>query len=60
MEKVLRELDTTWTTMKFDTEPHSRTKQALLQPSEELIETLEDNQVEYIWLVQFFYVETNN
>ena len=34
MEKVLRELDTTWTTMKFETEPHSRTKQAL-----------EDNQV---------------
>ena len=46
MEKVLRELDTTWTTMKFETEPHSRTKQALLQPSEELIETLEDNQVD--------------
>ena len=46
MEKVLRELDTTWSTMKFDVEPHSRTKIALLQPSEELIETLEDNQVQ--------------
>ena len=45
MEKVLRELDTTWTSMKFDTEPHSRTKIPVLQPSDELIETLEDNQV---------------
>ena len=45
MEKIIRELDTTWTTMKFDTEPHLRTKQALLQPTDELIETLEDNQV---------------
>ncbi len=45
MEKVLRELDTTWTSMKFDTDTHSRTKIALLQPSDELIETLEDNQV---------------
>jgi dynein heavy chain len=45
MEKVLRELDGTWTEMKFDTEPHSRTATVLIQPSEELIETLEDNQV---------------
>ncbi len=45
MEKVLRELDTTWTAMKFDTDAHSRTKIILLQPSDELIETLEDNQV---------------
>ena len=47
MEKVLRELDTTWTAMTFDTEPHSRTKIPILQPSDELIETLEDNQVRY-------------
>jgi dynein heavy chain len=45
MEKVLRELDTTWTAMKFDVEAHSRTQTILLQPSDELIETLEDNQV---------------
>ena len=45
MEKVLRELNTTWTSMKFDTEPHSRTKIPILHPSDELIETLEDNQV---------------
>lgn len=46
MEKVLRELDTTWSTMKFDTDAHSRTKITLLAPSDELIETLEDNQVQ--------------
>lgn len=46
MEKVLNELDTTWTSMTFDVEIHSRTTSALLQPSEELIETLEDNQVQ--------------
>ena len=45
MEKVLRELDTTWSAMKFDTDLHSRTKIVLLQPTDELIETLEDNQV---------------
>ena len=46
MEKVLRELDTTWTSMVFETEPHSRTKIPILQPTDELIETLEDNQVQ--------------
>ena len=45
MEKVLKELNTTWTAMVFDTEPHTRTKIPLLKPSDELIETLEDNQV---------------
>jgi dynein heavy chain, axonemal len=45
MEKVLKELNTTWTSMAFETEPHTRTKIPLLKPSDELIETLEDNQV---------------
>lgn len=46
MEKVLRELDVTWKTMEFDHHPHPRTKVTLLGASEELIETLEDNQVQ--------------
>ena len=46
MEKVLKELDSTWSGMKFNTEPHTRTKIPLLQASDELIETLEDNQVQ--------------
>ena len=45
MEKILRDLDTTWTTMKFEIETHSRTKTLLLLASDVLIETLEDNQV---------------
>lgn len=46
MEKILRELDTTWTSMKFEIETHSRTQIDLLLASDVLIETLEDNQVQ--------------
>ena len=45
MEKVLRELDRTWTAMEFEYEKHPRTEVPLVKASEELIETLEDNQV---------------
>ncbi|OAJ37788.1 hypothetical protein BDEG_21780 [Batrachochytrium dendrobatidis JEL423] len=45
MEKVLNDLDKTWTTMEFTYEIHDSTKTPLLRSSEELIETLEDNQV---------------
>ncbi|VDI07166.1 dynein heavy chain, axonemal [Mytilus galloprovincialis] len=46
MEKVLNELDVTWAAMEFQHEPHPRTKITMLKTSEELIETLEDNQVQ--------------
>lgn len=46
MEKVLKELNTTWATMEFEHEKHPRTQTTLLKTSEELIETLEDNQVQ--------------
>ncbi|KXS10801.1 hypothetical protein M427DRAFT_103173 [Gonapodya prolifera JEL478] len=45
MEKVLNDLTKTWATMEFTYEVHERTKTPLLRSSEELIETLEDNQV---------------
>ena len=45
MEKVLKELDVTWSTMEFEHEKHPRTKITMIKTSEELIETLEDNQV---------------
>jgi len=45
MEKMLKELYATWTTMEFEHLKHPRTGITLLQTSEELIETLEDNQV---------------
>ena len=45
MEKVLKELDVTWATMEFEHDKHPRTGITMLRTSEELIETLEDNQV---------------
>ncbi|KAI9189963.1 hypothetical protein H9P43_001396 [Blastocladiella emersonii ATCC 22665] len=45
MEKVLNELTKTWTAMEFSYEIHESTGTPLLKTSEELIETLEDNQV---------------
>jgi dynein heavy chain len=45
MEKVLNELTKAWTTLEFTYENHESTGTPLLKISEELIETLEDNQV---------------
>ncbi|XP_026133128.1 dynein axonemal heavy chain 9 [Carassius auratus] len=56
MEKVLNELDATWTSMAFDFEPHPRTNIPLLKSSEELIETLEDNQVQLQNLMTSKYI----
>uniref|UniRef100_A0AAR2IP24 Dynein heavy chain 9, axonemal n=1 Tax=Pygocentrus nattereri TaxID=42514 RepID=A0AAR2IP24_PYGNA len=46
MEKVLTELDATWTAMEFGYESHPRTGIPLLKSDEDLVETLEDNQVQ--------------
>ncbi|KAJ3023806.1 hypothetical protein HKX48_000940 [Thoreauomyces humboldtii] len=45
MEKVLNDLSKTWSAMEFTYELHESTGTNLLKSSEELIETLEDNQV---------------
>ncbi len=45
MEKTLAELNVTWSAMEFENEEHTRTHYKMLKSSEELIETLEDNQV---------------
>ncbi|KAI9209879.1 dynein heavy chain and region D6 of dynein motor-domain-containing protein, partial [Polychytrium aggregatum] len=45
MEKVLNDLTKTWSVLEFTYEIHESTKTPLLKSSEELIETLEDNQV---------------
>lgn len=45
MEKVLKELNATWSVMEFQTDYHERTKLRLLVVTEEVIETLEENQV---------------
>lgn len=44
MEKVLKDLNSTWSVMEFDHELHPRTGCLLLKASEDLIATLEDNQ----------------
>ncbi|XP_037074053.1 dynein beta chain, ciliary-like [Pollicipes pollicipes] len=56
MEKVLKELDATWTTMEFEHDKHDRTGLQLLRASEELIETLEDNQVQLQNLMTSKYI----
>ncbi|XP_057654279.1 dynein beta chain, ciliary-like [Diorhabda carinulata] len=45
MEKVLKELNATWSVMEFDFETHERTKLRILRLGEEVIEMLEENQV---------------
>ncbi|XP_033341681.2 dynein heavy chain at 93AB [Megalopta genalis] len=46
MERYMRELNTTWSKMEFEKETHARTGATLIRASEELIETLEENQVQ--------------
>lgn len=45
MYVLFRELEVTWAIMEFDYSPHDRTGIKLPKASEELVETLEDNQV---------------
>ncbi|XP_025057963.1 dynein heavy chain 9, axonemal [Alligator sinensis] len=56
MEKVLKELKTIWSSMEFQYEPHPRTKVPLLKSDEDLIETLEDNQVQLQNLMTSKYI----
>lgn len=46
MEKVLNELETTWSAMEFEHDKHSRTGIIVLKASDEVVETLENNQVQ--------------
>lgn len=48
MEKTLAEFKVTWSQMEFESEVHTRTQYMMLKSSEELIETLEDNQVSIV------------
>ncbi|KAM3922058.1 dynein axonemal heavy chain 9 [Leptodactylus fuscus] len=56
MEKVLKELDATWSGMNFQYEPHPRTNVPLIKSDEDLIETLEDNQVQLQNLMTSKYI----
>lgn len=41
----MKEMDATWTQMVFQYQEHPRTKVMMIHCSEELLETLEENQV---------------
>ncbi|XP_061032339.1 dynein axonemal heavy chain 9 [Eubalaena glacialis] len=56
MEKVLKELQTTWVRMEFQYEPHPQTYVPLLRSDEDLIEVLEDNQVQLQNLMMSRYI----
>ncbi|XP_062977556.1 dynein axonemal heavy chain 17 [Elgaria multicarinata webbii] len=56
MEKVLKALDSTWSTMQFEHEPHHRTGTMLLKSDEALVETLEENQVQLQTLMTSKYL----
>lgn len=55
MEKILKELNITWTSMEFEYDIHPRTNCLVLRPSEELVETLEDNQVIHFFNITIYY-----
>ena len=46
MEKMIKDLNVAWTSLEFDHDVHKRTGSVLLRTGEELIETLEENQVQ--------------
>lgn len=46
MERMIKDLKTTWKNMEFEHEGHKRTGWKLLRASEDMIETLEENQVQ--------------
>uniref|UniRef100_A0A670I3M4 Dynein axonemal heavy chain 17 n=1 Tax=Podarcis muralis TaxID=64176 RepID=A0A670I3M4_PODMU len=56
MEKVLKALDSTWSTMQFEHEPHHRTGTMMLKSDEALVETLEENQVQLQTLMTSKYL----
>ncbi|XP_063612420.1 dynein beta chain, ciliary-like, partial [Penaeus indicus] len=57
MEKIIKELDMTWSTMEFLVDTHPRTGVDLVRTSEEMIETLEENQVQLQNLMTSKYIE---
>ncbi|XP_076032504.1 dynein heavy chain at 93AB [Oratosquilla oratoria] len=57
MEKIIKELEITWSSMEFDLDRHPRTGINLIRASEEMIETLEENQVQLQTLLTSKYIE---
>ncbi|KAK5608169.1 hypothetical protein CRENBAI_003200 [Crenichthys baileyi] len=57
IEKVLAEITQTWSVMSLSYETHNSTETPLLKADENLIETLEDNQVQLQNILMSKYVE---
>nr|CAB3238531.1 dynein beta chain, ciliary-like [Phallusia mammillata] len=57
IEKVLQEMRATWSSVEFQFEHHHTTGTALIVSDEELIETLEDNQVQLQNMLMSKFVE---
>ncbi|KAG7466869.1 hypothetical protein MATL_G00146930 [Megalops atlanticus] len=57
IEKVLTEINQTWSMMNFSYEKHQSTGTPLLKSDQNLIETLEDNQVQLQNILMSKYVE---
>ncbi|CAK8683563.1 unnamed protein product [Clavelina lepadiformis] len=57
IEKVLQEMRATWSTVEFQYERHHTTGTAMVVSDEELIETLEDNQVQLQNMLMSKFVE---
>ncbi|KAK7067107.1 hypothetical protein SK128_011277 [Halocaridina rubra] len=57
MEKIIKELEVTWSTLEFLIDTHPRTGVSLIRTSEEMIETLEENQVQLQNLMTSKYIE---
>ncbi len=59
MEKTLNELNKTWSATDVEYITHARTGTPLVRVSEELIETLEDNQVSIFWFLLLLWSRCN-
>lgn len=57
MEKILSDLENTWSIMELSREKHDRTGFMLLKVGDEVIETLEDNQVQLQNLMTSKYID---
>lgn len=60
MEKMLRELNKTWSELSFEKETHDRTKLNVLRINEEAIDTLEENQVCFPLYTNFRNLKNKN
>lgn len=59
MEKVLNGINEAWLDMNFEHEKHPRTGITMLRASEQLIETLEENQVSIFYCININHLKSH-